>query len=88
MRKVLIVLAAALCTQLAGCFFFWIPGSVVKGVGDALTGASGEHCVGRGAKVGDRITLPDGRVGTVQSLSGTSVYCERPEHPIRAALAM
>lgn len=87
MRKIATIAALAACTQLAGCFFVFIPGSLIKAAGDAITGARGEHCVGRAAQVGDRITLPDGRVGTVQSLSGTSVYCDRPEHPIRAALA-
>lgn len=85
-RKLGLFLTAAITTQLAGCWFVFIPGSLIKAVGDGITGAEGEHCVGRSAKVGDRITLPDGRTLTVKSLSGTSVYCTREEHPIRAAL--
>lgn len=88
MRKTLLLLSLAASTLLGGCFFVFIPGSLIKAAGDAITGAEGEHCVGRGAQVGDRITLPDGKVGTVKSLSGTSTYCTREEHPIRAALAI
>ena len=35
-----------------------------------------------------RLTVPSGKVGTVQSLSGTSVKCTEAERPIRAAIAV
>ena len=75
-------------TQLGGCFFVFIPGSLMQKVSDGVTGAQGEHCVGRSAQIGDRIKLPDGKVGTVKSLSGTSVRCTNESIPIRAALAV
>lgn len=71
---------------LQGCFFFVIPGSVTSKISDAVTGAKGANCVGAGAKVGDRIRLPDGSVLTIKSLSGTSDRCTAPQYPIRAEL--
>ena len=82
------VLAVALASQLTGCFFVFIPGSLLQKVSDGITGAEGEHCVGRSAKVGDKIRLADGKVGTVQSLSGSSTRCASESLPIRAALAV
>ena len=80
---------AILCVMpLTGCFFVFIPGSLIQKVSDGMTGAEGEHCVSRAAKVGDRINLPGGKYATVQSLSGTSVRCTNQEMPIRAALAI
>lgn len=82
--RVLIIMTAILPLQ--GCFFVFIPGSVISGISDSVTGAEGTHCVGANAKVGDTIRLPgDGRA-TVKSLSGTSVRCTNPEMPIRALL--
>jgi hypothetical protein len=78
----------AITAQISGCFFVFIPGSLIQKVSDGVTGAEGEHCVSRLAKVGDRIGLPGGKVGTVQSLSGTSVRCTNETMPIRAALAV
>ena len=88
MRRAAIVLAAATCTQLGGCFFIFIPGSLIQKVSDGITGADGEHCVSRAATVGSTINLPDGRTGVVKSLSGTSTRCTHPDMPIRAALAI
>lgn len=80
-----VVLAACLPLCLSGRFIF-IPGSVVRGVSDAITGAEGSHCVGAQAKVGDVIRLPGGGQGRVKSLSGTSMSCTQPEYQIRALL--
>ena len=80
------LMAAALALPLQGCFVF-IPGTIVGKVSDAMTGSVGEHCVGRAAKVGDQILMPSGSVGTIESLSGTSMRCTDPERPIRAAIA-
>jgi hypothetical protein len=73
-----------LCLSLQGCFWFfiWTPG-----MSDALTGAEGEHCVGDNAYVGQKIKLADGRVGTVEKLSGISSRCQTPAWPIRAKLS-
>lgn len=86
--RIKLYLVLALAAPLSGCFFVFIPGSLIKAAGDAITGAEGEHCVGRGANVGDRVNLPGGQVGTVKSLSGTSTYCTDPNLPIRAAVAV
>lgn len=88
MRIIRTAIVAAACAQLSGCWFVFIPGSLVQKASDAITGAEGEHCVTREAKVGDVIRLADGRTGTVKSLSGTSVRCGDPNMPIRAALAV
>jgi hypothetical protein len=72
---------------LQGCFFVWIPGSLMQAAGDAITGAEGNHCVATTATVGSAIRLPDGTQWKVESLSGTSARCQRPEQPIRAKLA-
>jgi hypothetical protein len=42
-----------LSVPLSGCFFVFIPGSLIQQVSDGITGAEGEHCVSRVAKVGD-----------------------------------
>lgn len=84
MRKVLLVLPCAALLQ--GCWFVFIPGSVVQAVTDGITGAEGNHCVTAFAKVGDRINLTDGTPWKVESLSGTSIKCQHPSFPIRARL--
>lgn len=88
MRLMKAGLTALICSQLSGCFFVFIPGSLIAKASDGLTGAEGEHCVSRSAKVGDKIRTPDGKVYTVQSLSGTSSRCTNADIPIRAALAL
>lgn len=69
-----------------GCFFIFIPGSVVAAVSDGITGAEGRHCLAKTAKVGDVILIPGGGTATVKSLSGPSVRCTDPIRPIRALL--
>ena len=81
-----VVLAVLLCSQLSGCFFIWIPGSLIQKVSDGITGAKGEHCVGRSAQVGDKVSIYGVGLGTVKSLSGESVRCTNPVNPIRAEL--
>lgn len=79
LKSIAIVSALA---SLQGCIY--IPGSVIGAVSDAATGHEGEHCVGVSAKVGQRITLPDGNVAEIKSISGASVRCKNPEMPSRA----
>lgn len=85
MLRALAVVAA--CTQLSGCFFVFIPGSLMKSAGDAITGAKGDHCVSAAAQVGDKIAGPDGRQMQIKSLSGTSTYCREEARPVRAELS-
>jgi hypothetical protein len=80
--KTLFVIVSALMLQ--GCWFVFIPGSLIQAASDGITGAEGNHC----AKVGDRIRLPGGGHGTVKSLSGTSIRCQQTELPIRALLEL
>jgi hypothetical protein len=77
----------AIILSMQGCWFIFIPGSVVGAVSDTVTGSEGSHCVGANAKVGDTVRLPGGGRGTIKSLSGTSIRCTNPEQPIRALLA-
>jgi hypothetical protein len=85
-RASIFFVLAALSTSAHAWWFFFIPGAVVSGIGDAITGAEGAHCVGETAKVGDRIQLPNGSSMIVKSLSGTSSRCANPALPIRAKL--
>lgn len=84
MRLIVTALALASLTQLGGCWFVFIPGSLIQRASDGITGAEGDHCVPSSAKVGDRIRLPYNGSGTIVSLSGTSIRCTEPERPIRA----
>lgn len=77
---------ACLAASLQGCFFVFIPGSVMAAASDKITGAEGDHCVSDQAKVGDKITI-NGQHFTVKSLSGTSSRCQQAIYPIRALLA-
>jgi hypothetical protein len=83
--RLAVVLAAS--SLLSGCWFVFIPGSLINRAADAVTGAEGEHCVGRGTQVGDTITIPGSGAARVLSLSGESSRCTDARYPIRAALA-
>jgi hypothetical protein len=85
LRKAAVI---GLCLTLNGCWFVYVPGSLVGSISDSFTGAEGSHCVGASAKVGDRIRLPGGGHGTVVSLSGTSARCTQDAYPIRAMLQL
>lgn len=84
MRKIFLVSLLALGLQ--GCWFVFIPGSVISAASDAVTGAEGNNCVPETAKVGTRITVPNQPTGIVKSLSGKSSRCTDPRFPIRALL--
>jgi len=87
MRKIVksfILIIIILSVQ--GCFFIYLPGSVVGGIKDTLTGDEGDHCVNTTTKAGDRIFTQGGNVWVVKSLSGTSNRCSDPRLPIRALL--
>ena len=84
--RLLVLIACVSCTQLGGCFFVFIPGSLIQKASDGITGAEGEHCVVRLAKVGDKVLMPGGTQGEIKSLSGESSRCRDPERPIRARI--
>lgn len=86
MKRITLIAALAATTQLAGCWFVFIPGSLIQKASDGITGAEGEHCVNSAAKVGDRVAMPYGGSGEIKSLSGTSVRCTDPQRPIRARI--
>ena len=66
-------------------FFFFIPGSATRAIGDAITGAKGDICVKDSYKVGDVITsAATGNTAKILSLSGTSSICQNAATPIRA----
>lgn len=86
MRRLALAAALIATTQIAGCWFVFIPGSLIRKVSDGITGAEGEHCVSSGAKVGDRVAMPTGGSGEIKSLSGTSINCTDSARPIRARI--
>ena len=88
MNLLRVTVCVALTASLQGCWFVFIPGSVIDKVSDTFSGAEGSNCVGQSAKVGDKIRSPNGDVGTIKSLSGTSVRCKEPQFPIRALLVL
>lgn len=87
-RKFTLALGAALAlaTCHANAWFIFIPGALTSKIGDALTGAEGENCVGVNAKVGDVLRNPSGSTATIKSVSGTSTRCRDPKLPIRALM--
>lgn len=63
---------------LQGCFFFaTVPSSWFS---------SAQHCVPEVARVGTRVSLSDGRTGTVTALHGRSDRCQDGLHPILAEI--
>jgi len=65
-------------------FFFFIPGSVTRGVADSISGAKGNICVKEVTKVGDVLPSVAGNTMKILSLSGSSTMCTNPALPIRA----
>ena len=63
-------------------FFFFLPTGAIA---DAITGASGDNCVGENTKIGDKIAIK-GDVMIVKSISGSSSRCSDPKYPVRAEL--
>jgi hypothetical protein len=82
-----IALGLCLSLTLSGCWFVFIPGSMIQAIGDGITGDKGDNCVGPNAKAGDRVRTPGGGGATIVSVHGTSMRCQKPELPIRALLA-
>ena len=81
----IIFLCLSLTALNANAWFIYIPGSVTRAIGDAITGAKGDICVKDSYKVGDVITSPQtGNTAKILSLSGTSSICPNPANPIRA----
>jgi len=67
-------------------FFFFIPGSVISAVSDAITGNEGDNCVGQQVAVGGIVKLSNGGSARVKSLSGVSSRCPDSNMPVRAML--
>ncbi len=81
------IAVCVVCLSLQGCWFVFIPGSVVSSVSDSLGGYEGQNCVPREAKVGDKIRLlSNGGMGTVMKLEGESSRCKDTNMPIRALI--
>lgn len=90
MRKLSIVLflvGLGISFNANAWFFFFIPPSAGRAIGDAVTGAKGNICVKDTYKEGDTVTSPNtGDIAKIISLSGTSSICSNPALPIRAEL--
>jgi tetratricopeptide (TPR) repeat protein len=85
-KMLLFVMSLTMSTQAYAWFFFFLPGSVTRSIGDAITGAKGNICVKEGTKEGDVINSPTGNTAKVLSVSGSSSICQNPALPIRAEL--
>ena len=84
--KYLVFIGTITFTSTAMAWFFYIPGSLVGAIADAIKGEEGYHCVARSVQVGDRINTSTGH-GIVKSLSGESTRCATNlNKPIRALL--
>lgn len=77
MRGLLVV---ALALSLQGCFFIWIPGSLI----DSAVHGGTPYCVGEHTKVGDTISLIEGGSVVIKKLKGHSSRCKTRELPILA----
>ena len=87
MKKINFAIFTALLlfyTSANAWFIFFIPGSITRGVTDAITGAKGNICVQETANVGDVVPSAAGNTMKILSLSGTSTSCRNPALPIRA----
>ena len=71
MKTVRVMMAGALCVTLQGCWFVYIPGSLI----DKVTGNAGNLCVSETVKVGDRITMGNGTTRIIETISGVSYRC-------------
>ena len=76
-------LAIAATLLLQGCWFVFIPGSVIQAVGDSVTGSFGNYCVSSSAVAGNKVRTPGGGTATVDKISGPSNRCPEAT-PIRA----
>jgi len=81
-----LVISLAFSPSAHAWFFFFIPGSALRAIGDAATGAKGNICVKEGTQVGQILNSPNGNSAKVLSVSGTSSICQNPALPIRAEL--
>ena len=82
-----LIVVAALVMPLGGCFFFYIPGSVIESIGDSLSGTTGKNCVSESSSVGSPVKMSDGRIGKIQKIEGISGRCQNPALPIRAVVS-
>jgi len=68
----------------SGCWFVYIPGTVVQSVSDGITGSFGNACVSPSAKMGEKVRTPTGGTATITAISGPSSRCQNAATPIRA----
>ena len=83
MRRARVLAVALLCLPLQGCFFLFIPGSLIDAATDKITGDFGDKCIPATAKVGDPFRGDAGQTVRVRRISGPSSRCKEP-NPIRA----
>lgn len=72
MKTVRVMVAGALCMSLQGCWFVYIPGSLI----DRVTGNAGNLCVAETVRVGDRVTMGNGTTRVIEAISGVSYRCK------------
>jgi hypothetical protein len=85
LSALLLVVGLGLSFNANAWFFFFLPGSATRAIGDAFTGAKGDICVKDTYKEGDVIPSPvTTNTAKIISLSGTSSICQNPALPIRA----
>ena len=79
MKKLIVLLL--LTIPLSGCWFIFLPiGPIVH----LLRGP--RYCVSTSNSVGDRIKMPDGKMGTIEKLHGPETGCTTVQ-PIMATIS-
>jgi hypothetical protein len=84
MRNAIVLCAALLTVPLQGCFFIWVPGSLIDAASDQISGDFGNFCIPSRLQTGDKVRMANGQMATVTRISGTSSRCTFAELPIRA----
>lgn len=80
MKKLIFVVIALLY----GCSSTIIPGKLIDNSESTIAGDEKAYCVAPHARVGNSVSLPDGRLARIKSLSSESAQCKDPDKPLYA----
>lgn len=80
MKKIIFVAIALMY----GCSNTVIPGNVIETNNNAISSDDKAYCVAPYASVGNSVSLPDGSLARIKSLSRESSKCKDPDTPVYA----